>query len=200
MRCAAAASLAMVRARCAAVAVALLIAGCASVAPREAATVADEAAVAAPFDIAGRMSARRGSEGGSASFVWRHDGAVDEVDLSTPLGQTLARLRGDAGGVKAQWPDGRSIEARDWDELTQRTLGVAVPVKGLAAWLHGRARAGSAATVERDAQGRAGVLRQDGWEIVYAYPDDTSTQASRLTLRYDQGEPTDVRLVIDRWQ
>jgi outer membrane lipoprotein LolB len=200
MRCAVATSLAKTCARCAAIAVALVVGACASVAPRETASVADPAALAAPFDIAGRLSARRGSEGGSASFVWRHAGPVDEVDLSTPLGQTLARLSGDADGVKAQWPDGRTVEARDWNALTERTLGVAVPVQGLVAWLRGRALGASAASVERDAQGRPAVLRQEGWEILYTYPDDASTQPSRVTLRYPQGELTEVRLVIDRWQ
>jgi outer membrane lipoprotein LolB len=200
MRRAVATSLAMTRAGCAAIGVALLVGACASVAPRETASVAEPAALAAPFDIAGRLSARRGGEGGSASFVWRHAGPIDEVDLSTPLGQTLARLSGDADSVKAQWPDGRTIEARDWDGLTERTLGVTVPVKGIAAWLRGLALGSSAASVERDAQGRTAVLRQDGWEILYTYPDDASTRPSRLVLRYPQGEPTEVRLIIDRWQ
>jgi outer membrane lipoprotein LolB len=185
---------------CAAACLALALSACSSLTPRETADVADTATAGAPFDIAGRLSARRGTDGGSASFVWRHEGRTDEVDLATPLGQTLARLSGDAGGVRAQWPDGRTLEARNWDELTERTLGVAVPVQGLTAWLRGRARAGTPATVERDTQGRPAVLRQDGWEIVYTYPDDAAPNASRLTLRYEQGQPAEVRLIIDRWQ
>jgi outer membrane lipoprotein LolB len=177
----------------------VLIAGCAAVGPQVPANVADVAALAAPFDLDGRLSARRGSEGGAASFAWRHEGDRDEVDLSTPLGQTLARLTGDARGVRAQWPDGRTLQARDWDELTARTIGVPIPVQGLSAWVRGLARAGSPSTAERDAQGRVALLRQDGWEIVYAYPDDAARRASRLTLRYPGGDPTEVRLVLDRW-
>jgi outer membrane lipoprotein LolB len=187
-------------ARGAFIAIAMALTGCADLSTRDTAPVADRSAIAARFDIEGRLSARRGSDGGAANFTWHHDGARDEVDLATPLGQTLARLAGDAQGVRAQWPDGRSIEARDWDALTQRTLGVGVPVLGLAAWLRGLAHPGSAATMERDARGRAAVLRQDGWEIVYAYPDDASARANRLTLRYAQGEPAEVRIVIDRWE
>jgi len=199
MRAGRCASRSVIRA-CAAACLAVALCACTSLTPREAANVADAAAAGAPFDIAGRLSARRGTDGGSASFVWRHEGGADEVDLATPLGQTLARLTGDAAGVRAQWPDGRTIEARTWDELTERTLGVAIPVQGLSAWLRGRARAGTPGTVERDAQGRPAVLRQDGWEIVYAYPDDATPKASRLTLRYEQGQPAEVRLIIDRWQ
>jgi outer membrane lipoprotein LolB len=173
---------------------------CASVGPSAPASVADAAQSAAPFDIYGRLSARRSSEGGAANFAWRHQAGRDEVDLTTPLGQTLARLSGDARGVRAQWPDGKSLEARDWDELTLRTIGVAIPVQGLTAWLRGYARAGSPSSAERDAQGRPAVLRQDGWEIVYAYPDDATARASRLTLRYPGSDPTEVRVVIDRWE
>jgi len=174
-------------ARAAAALLVLLVAACATVAPPA-------------FELHGRLSARRGSEGGAASFSWRHDGSSDEVDLATPLGQTLARLTGDARGVKAQWPDGRTLDARDWDELTERTLGVAIPVRGLSAWVRGIPREGSASSVERDGQGRVSVLRQDGWDIVYAYADDTAVRASRLTLRYPGVEPTEVRLVLDRWE
>ena len=177
-----------------------LLAACASVGVQQGAAPVDATAIAARFDVDGRLSARRAGEGGAASFAWHHDGTRDEVDLSTPLGQTLARLSGDAHGVRAQWPDGRTLDARDWDELTQRTLGVAIPVTGLSAWVRGVPRQGSASSIERDAQGRASVLRQDGWEIVYTYPDDVARRASRLTLRYPGVEPTEVRLVLDRWE
>ena len=52
---------------------------------------------------------------GAAHFTWQHDAGRDRIELATPLGQTLARLRGSADGVRAEWPDGRSVDARDWD-------------------------------------------------------------------------------------
>lgn len=176
-----------------------LLAACASVGVQQGAAPVDATATAAAFDVDGRLSARRAGEGGAANFAWHHEGARDEVDLTTPLGQTLARLTGDAQGVRAQWPDGRTLAARDWDELTARTVGVAIPVQGLSAWLRGYARAGSPSTVERDAQGRVAVLRQDGWEIVYAYDADDARRAARLTLRYPGTDPTEVRLIVDRF-
>jgi len=48
----------------------------------------------APFSIAGRISARRGDAGVAGSFTWVHDASHDTIDLSTPLGQTLAKLEG----------------------------------------------------------------------------------------------------------
>ena len=102
--------------------------------------------------------------------------------------------------MRAEWPDGRSVEARDWDDMTARVLGVPVPVQGLAAWLRGASRGTTPSSVERDAQGRTSVLSQDGWEIVYAYADQAAVHPARLTLRYAQGEPTEVRIVLDRWE
>ncbi|HEY1327700.1 MAG TPA: lipoprotein insertase outer membrane protein LolB [Casimicrobiaceae bacterium] len=186
--------------RAALAAFALLLASCATIAPREAARVADAAALAAPFDVQGRLSARRGAEGGAATFTWHHEAQTDRVELATPLGQTLARLTGGPDGVNAEFPDGRLVDAPGWDALTARVIGVPVPVAGLTAWLRGYAHAGSPATMEPDARGRPSSLRQDGWEIVYTYPDDTAQRASRLTLRYEQGEPMEVRIVVDRWQ
>jgi outer membrane lipoprotein LolB len=178
----------------------LLVAACASIAPREAARVADAATLAAPFDVEGRLSARRGTEGGAASFTWHHEAARDRVDLATPLGQTLARLDGDADGVHARFPDGQTLDAPGWDALTARVVGVPVPVAGLTAWLRGYAHEGAPATMEPDAKGRPALLRQDGWEIVYTYADDTQQRPARLTLRYAQGEPMEVRIVVDRWE
>ena len=159
-------------------------------APDEASALPD-----AKFDIAGRLSARQGTEGAAASFRWSHRPERDSLTFASPLGSTLAQLEGSADGVQLTTPEGRVIEAADWEALTVRTLGAPVPVRGLASWVRGAAHPGSPHTVERDALGRPSVLRQDGWEIVYAYADDSS-RPFRLQLAYVD---TELRLVIDRW-
>jgi len=179
-------------------ALAFLATACATVSPPEISS-GGAAASPAPFTVEGRLSARRGTEGGAAHFTWQHDAGRDRIELATPLGQTLARLTGSADGVRAEWPDGRVVDARDWDDMTTRVLGVPVPVQGLAAWLRGQSRGITPSRIERDPRGRTSVLSQDGWEIVYAYADDDAVRPARLTLRYAQGEPTEVRVVVDRW-
>ena len=153
------------------------------------------AAPDAAFDIAGRLSARRGTQGAAANFRWSHRGDRDSLTFASPLGSTLAQLEGTATGVTLTMPDGRVIEAADWEALTVRTLGAPVPVRGLSSWVRGVAHAGSAHTVERDPLGRPSVLRQDGWEIVYAYAGD-SARPLRLQLSHVD---TELRLVIDDW-
>jgi hypothetical protein len=50
--------------------------------------------------------------------------------------------------------------------------------------------------VEADAAGRAGVLRQDGCEIVYTYADDSARRPSGMRVACHDLE---MRIVIDHW-
>lgn len=145
------------------------------------------------------MSARRGNDGVTVHFTWQHAPAVDRFDVSTPLGQVVARMQRDASGVRVERPGEAPVAYASWDALTEAVLGVAIPVEGLAAWIQGAPASSRAAAVEADASGRAGVLREQGWEVVYAYADAASPRPSRLSMRYPGSEPVEVRLVIDRW-
>lgn len=184
----------MLRTRCAAAGLALLVAGCAGL--QRSAPAPERPAVArASFELAGRFSARSGSDGAAGGFAWTHDAARDTLVFSAPTGQALARLDGDAQGVRLELPDGRRETAASWERLTERAVGVPVPVRGLASWVQGLPRAGSPHDEERDASGRLAVLRQDGWQIVYGYRD--APEPSRLVMTYPDVE---LRLVIDEWR
>jgi outer membrane lipoprotein LolB len=172
---------------------ALLLAGCAAQpaqAPVDFAPQGD-----GPFAIAGRVTARHGDDGVAANFRWRHDAGADELLFATPMGTALARLTGDARGVSLELADGTAAVAGDWDALTGRVLGAPFPVRGLAWWVRASPRPGSAFAAEADVHRRLEVLRQDGWEIVYAYRDG-QTLPLRLTLR---APGTEVRIVVDAW-
>ncbi len=160
-----------------------------------AATVAD-----APFAIDGRLSAKRGNEGVAANFAWSHEPGRDRIDFASPFGQVYARIDGAQNRVVVERPGGAVETYPDWKAMTTALLGAPVPMDDIAFWVRGGARAGSDAYVERDAQGRALVLRQQAWEIVYTYPDDApSARPSRLKLSYPDAQPVDVRIVVDRW-
>jgi outer membrane lipoprotein LolB len=174
------------------------VAGCATV-PPPSVRLTNETAAA--FDAAGRLSARHGSEGVAAHFTWSHAPASDRFDVSTPLGQIVARLSGDASGVRVERPGEAPVAYADWSALTRAVFGVAIPVDGLASWIQAQPVAGLAFDLEPDAAGRPLVLRQQGWEIVYAYADPASaTNPIRLVMRYPDSEPVEVRIVVDRWQ
>ena len=175
----------------------LALAACATVGP---APTPVEFPVAKAFDAAGRLSARHGNDGVAVHFTWTHAPRDDVFDVATPLGQTVARLRGGGGGVFVERPGEPPAQYPDWNALTQSVLGVAIPVDGLASWMQGAPSPAAASDVERDSAGRPSVLRQQGWEIVYAYGDgELAGRPVRLVMRYPGSEPIEVRLVVDRF-
>jgi outer membrane lipoprotein LolB len=173
------------------------LAACAGQNNREPAAAAQIAADQ-PFVIDGRLSARRGADAVTANFTWRHDTPRDELSITTPLGQEVAELHGDTqlGRVEVRTADGRTGESSDWSTMTQQALGYRLPIDGLAAWVRGAPQGTAPYTVEHDAAGRPLLLRQQGWEILYSYPDASTPRASRLRVTYPDLE---VRIVIDRW-
>jgi outer membrane lipoprotein LolB len=181
-----------------AVLVVAAVAGCATVAPPSGRPATG---IAAAFDASGRLSARRGNEGVAAHFTWSHAPSSDQFDVATPTGQIVARLTGDPSGVRIERPGETPVAYADWSALTREVFGVAIPVDGLASWIQAQPVSGPAFDLERDAAGRPLVLRQQGWEIVYAYADAApDANPMRLVMRYPDSEPIEVRIVVDRWQ
>jgi outer membrane lipoprotein LolB len=181
--------------RAAAVGVVLALGACATV-PTTAPPGAPEPAVDAPFDVSGRLSAKRGNEGAVASFDWNHAPGRDVIALATPMGTTLAQLTRDADGATLTRPDRPPERAADVATLADRVIAMPLPVERLAWWIRGVAHPGSAHAIERDAAGRVGVLRQDGWSIVYSYGDG----APRPRIVVASYPDLEVRVVLDAWR
>ena len=176
---------------------ALVVAGCAGtpvLEPRTPSSAFDET-----FAIDGRLSARRGGEVVALAFAWTHRATRDEFVVTTPIGLVVAELSSDAltRRVEVRTADGRRDEASDWATLTERVVGFPLPVSWLAWWAQGIPHGNAPHSVERDSAGRAGVLRQDGCEIVFSYTDDSAPRPSRLGLTCDDVQ---IRIVIDRWR
>jgi outer membrane lipoprotein LolB len=178
---------------------ALLLAACAATPPEAVGPGPEVAYVDVPFTAAGRLSARHGREAVAVHFSWTHRPPRDELSVTSPLGQTVAELSGDAAQsrVEVRTADGRRAEAADWTTLTVQALGFPLPVEGLAAWIRGSPRPGAAYTREPDRDGRLAVLRQDGWEIVYDYSDSAARTPLRLRITYPEFE---IRVVVDEWR
>jgi outer membrane lipoprotein LolB len=187
-------------ARAVAAAVAILLCSCAPALVERPVPASALAAQATAFELTGRLSARRGNDALAANFRWAHEPQRDELDLSSPLGQTIARLSSDASGVRLQTPDGRVATAGDWAALTTRALGWPLPVEGLAFWIQGVPRDGVPAAVERASDGMPAALRQDGWSIVYEAFErggNGLSRPKRLTLDYAEVE---LRIAVDSWR
>ena len=121
--------------------VALVAAGCATPTPPPLA----EPPAAAPNFWSGRFAVTY-TEGGyqpreersSGRFSLLADGTRRELELSSPLGQTMAQVTLDSGEAMLVASDGRQYRAQSGEALTERVFGWRVPIGDLPRWLAGR--------------------------------------------------------------
>jgi outer membrane lipoprotein LolB len=109
-------------------------------------------------------------------------GNVTVLELSSPLGQLLARLSLAHGKARLETADRGDFTAPDMDSLTDSVLGWRVPVQRMSIWLQGKATENSVV----DAQGKLISAIDGGWTLVI---DEHNAQGkpSKLTLNNNAG-------------
>ena len=150
------------------------------------------------FELAGRIAVTYRDDAGSGNIAWRHAVDTDEMLLTTPFGQGIARIARAGSEVTLTTQDGREFRAADAESLTEQVLGFRVPLVGLADWVRGRAAAKPApapSRERRDTAGRLAELEQSGWKIRYLEYSDALP--SRLSLAVPGLE---MRLAITEWK
>lgn len=173
-----------------------VLAGCAAPTP---APVDVAATPDAGFALTGRLGVRFGEESLSGRIAWSHTPGRDHVSLASPLGNTLAIIVRDSGGVSLTDANGQRSVAPDAETLTERALGWRLPLAGLSEWARGRAAPGHAQG-SRDAAGRWLTLIQAGWRIDYSWEEAQATLPRRVFLeRLAATPPLEIRMVVDRW-
>lgn len=148
------------------------------------------------FELAGRIAMKYRDEAGTGNIAWRHALDSDELLLTSPIGQGIARIVREGKEVVLRTQDGQELKADDAEALTERALGFRIPLAGLADWVRGRAGATpEPLLVKKDAQGRMSELQQAGWTI--EYQEYAGALPSRLRLVYPGIE---LRLAITEWK
>jgi outer membrane lipoprotein LolB len=147
------------------------------------------------FDLGGRIAARYGSEAFTGNLNWRHAGAGDDLIISTPFGQGVARIVREGDAVQLTTSDNKSYRAPDAESLTERTLGFRLPLEGLADWVQGRPSPEVPAKVQKGADGRVALIEQRGWKIEYQEYDGERPYRMRLTY-----PDVELRLAISQWR
>jgi len=135
----------------------------------------------------------------SGRFNLEIRGQQQVLELSSPLGTTVARIEIDPGGARATGAQMREMQGPDADALTEQLLGWPLPVSGLTDWIEGRPAPQRMARVERDG-GRIALIEQDGWNIGLPEYFDSPARPRRLVLeRAALGNAPSVtlRLVLD---
>jgi len=150
------------------------------------------------FELSGRIAVQYRDDAGSGNVAWRHGARSDEMLLTTPFGQGLARIVRAGEEITLTTQDGREFRATDAESLTERVLGFRLPLLGLADWVRGRAASAPAPAPTRqraDAAGRLAELEQSGWRI--EYQDYEGALPSRLKLNFPGLE---LRLAVSAWK
>jgi outer membrane lipoprotein LolB len=178
-----------------ALALLFLSAGCALLEPAAATPRPARESIEA-FRLEGRIAVRRAGERFSAGIEWRHDAQSDEMVVSGPLGQGLARLTAGGGAALLETADHKRYTAADLDGLSEQVFGTRLPVSGLGRWVLGRSAFGGAA--QRDEAGRLAGLSEQGWTIEYLRYESEAPEALPALLQAKR-EDVEVRLVIDNW-
>ena len=182
---------------------ALALAGCAGLPGFETAPAPARLKLAPPpaaFHLEGRVSVKAEAESFSGGMVWRRDGQAQELLLRTPLGQGVAELRGDLGGMTLTDAKGRVHRAADADALARQALGVELPLRGLEWWVVGHPRPGAKYRARADADGHLVGLAQDGWEIDFSRHAEVRGHRLPGRLVARRGDTLEVRLVVDAWE
>jgi outer membrane lipoprotein LolB len=175
---------------------ALLLGGCASISP----VLPDgaESSLAAAWVMQGRIGVQNGEQSLAGQIRWQHRMDADELLLTSPLGQGVARIVSNVDGVTLEVPNQPVRRAPDADTLTREALGYVLPVAGLTWWVQARPDPTRAFEATRDIAGRLAQLRQDGWVIDYLqYAADMPARPRKLVVTR---EGLEIRLVADSWQ
>jgi outer membrane lipoprotein LolB len=145
------------------------------------------------FELSGRVAVRNAKDSGSARIFWRHSIDADEMLITSPVGQTIARIRRNDGRFSLETGDRKAYRASDAETLTEQALGWRLPLSGLSDWVQGRASPDRPAEVTGAGEGLE--IRQDGWRV--AYEEFREDRPTRMRLSREGG--IEIRLVVDQW-
>ena len=151
----------------------LLAAGCAQVEIRPDLSVLE-------FVLSGRLAANTRDESFTGNLNWKHARIADDLLISTPLGQGVARIQRQGDAVVLTTAERREYRAADAETLTERVLGFRLPLSGLADWVRGRP---------------SPALEARGWKIEYQ-DYDAERRPIRMRVTYPGVE---LRLAVSQW-
>jgi outer membrane lipoprotein LolB len=192
------------RALCAklwAAALALLIAGCATLHPTvPGAWLERRGALQAisDYQMNGRLAVATGSDGFSAGLAWTQHAGDSQLQLRAPLGLSAGSIDYNAGVLTVHTSQallsGEAAEA----EL-EREFGMDPPLASFHFWLLGVSDPGSPADERLDGQQRLAHLEQGAWKIDYADYVESNGRwlPGKITL---QSGTVRLKLVVNHWQ
>jgi outer membrane lipoprotein LolB len=153
------------------------------------------------FSVAYEQSNRPQSVQGR--FQWQQQGQRIDIDLMSPLGQTMAKLSITPNSATIQQTGKETKVADNVAELTEQTLGWSLPVVGMRDWLQGFNRATNnqrqiARPNEND------QFDTEGWHIQYVSWQQNSVSVYPKRIDLTRTSPRlhqlSLRIIIDQWE
>ncbi len=153
------------------------------------------------FERTGRFALNVQNFGGKrdavqGGFAWHDDGRKLTLDLSNPLGNTLARVDVAPGQATLTRSSGEQERAGHPDALVELVLGSPMPVAGLRDWLRGKTGDARIDGLQKNEDGQIAAFSQDGWRVQLSRYDAAGPRLLQLH-RGDPNRDISLRLVID---
>ncbi|HMH63657.1 MAG TPA: lipoprotein insertase outer membrane protein LolB [Bradyrhizobium sp.] len=145
------------------------------------------------FELSGRVAVRHGKDAASGRIFWRHSDDSDDLLITSPIGQGIARISRERDRFRLVTGDNKEYRAADAESLTEQALGWRLPLDGLSDWVQARASPGRPAEI-RGEQDNGLQIRQDGWQV--AYEEFRGEKPFRMRLKR---EDIEIVLVVDQW-
>ena len=136
-------------------------------------------------------------------FQWQQQGQRIDIDLMSPLGQTMAKMAITPNLATIQQTGKEIKSAPNVAELTEQTLGWSLPVAGMRDWLQGFNR--NSTNQRQIARPNENVqFDTDGWHIRYVswQQNSVSVYPKRidLTRTSPQLHQLSLRIIIEQWE
>lgn len=170
---------------------AALLSACAT-APTTAPPASSVAAYRDSIELSGRLQANYQLDGKpesvSVKFVWTQTPGKVDVDLFSPIGQTVAKISVTPQSATLVQANRAPQVATDIDTLTAQTLGWQLPVSGLRDWMQGYAQDGAGKRFVASPANNT-VQTKDGWRLRFVSWQDESA-AHPVPKRIDAARST----------
>jgi outer membrane lipoprotein LolB len=144
----------------------------------------------------GKMGLRVADRGGNLYFTWQQEGTQYTLTLSGPLGAGRTELVGTPEGVVLRNSDTGEVSASSPELLLEAVTGYQAPVSYLAHWLKAQPATRNA-VIEKDEEGRARKITEDGWTAIFAAWDTGYPALPQKILI--TGPDTRLTVIISRW-
>src|SRR5258708_16734872 len=134
------------------------------------------------FELSGRVAIRYGKDAASGKIFWRHSDDSDELLITSPIGQGIARISRERDRFRLVTGDNKEYRAADAESLTEQALGWRLPLHGLSDWVQAPASPGRPAEI-RGEQDNGLQIRPHGCCKPRAPRAGVSTSTSKRTYR-----------------